>query len=150
MGKRISIGTPSGAVVVLRQTNVRSEEAVETRTKSRLRRRRQRRRKTRKRYRSRHQMRRVAGGRTSLRRQRIFSPSPKISTDTAAAGGTCTGPSYRCDGSARWKEGQEQNTRYIERSGEEQSEKSRLEQYINIRSKRSDNIRSEKDECARS
>ena len=72
-------------------------------------------------------MRRVAGGRTSLRRQRIFSPSPKISTDTAAAGGTCTGPSYRCDGSARWKEGQEQNTWYIERRGVERSGAKRSE-----------------------
>ena len=39
-----------------------------------------------------------------------FPPSPIISTNTEAAGGTFTGPLYRCDGSIRCMEGWERNT----------------------------------------
>ena len=55
---------------------------------------------------------REAGSLTSHQRQQIFLPSPTISTNTAAAGVTCTGPLYWCDGSGRWMEGRERNTRW--------------------------------------
>ena len=40
-----------------------------------------------------------------------FSPSTTISTNKTATVGTCTGMSYRCDGSGRWMEGQERKPR---------------------------------------
>ena len=40
-----------------------------------------------------------------------FLPSPTISTDTEAAGGTCTGMSYQYEGSNQWMEGIERSTR---------------------------------------
>ena len=111
MGKRISIRTPSEAVAVLRQTNGGAAEAMGTRTKSLLRCSIRRRWQRRKRYTRRHKSRRRAGSRTSCQRQRIFLSSPMISADTAAVGGTCTGPLYRCNGSGWYMEGQECNTR---------------------------------------
>ena len=60
---------------------------------------------------SRHQRTRGVGSRTSCQRQQSFPPSPTISTKTKAGGGTYMGPSYRWDGSDRWMEGRELNTR---------------------------------------
>ena len=48
MGTRMSIGTPSRAVAVLKRTNRRVAEAIGTRSKSRLRRRRRSRRERKK------------------------------------------------------------------------------------------------------
>ena len=82
MGTRILIGATYRAVVVMRQTNGRSEEAMETRTESRLRRRRRRRHQRRKRYRRWYQRRRVAGSRTSFQCQHSVSPSRKKNRPT--------------------------------------------------------------------
>ena len=56
-------------------------------------------------------MRGGVGIRNSHQRKRRFLPFPNLSTETAVAGGTCSGPLYRCDGSGQWMEGQESNTR---------------------------------------
>ena len=110
MATRMSVGTPYRAVAVLRRKNGRAVEAMGTRTKSRLSRRIRMRRHMRNRERRRRQRRIGAGSRTSRKRQRGFPPSPTVLTNTAAARGTCTGPSYRCDGSGRWMERRERNT----------------------------------------
>ena len=104
MGTRMSIRMPSGAVAVMRRKNGIATEAMETRTESCLSWRRWRTRQSRKILRRRRQIRRGAESRTSCQRQWSFPLSLKILTDTASAGGPCTGTAYRCNVSGRWME----------------------------------------------
>ena len=105
-GKRMLIGMPSGAVLVMRRTNGTVAEVMGTRTKSCLRKRRQRRRQRMKRYRRKRQRRRGEGSRTYHRRQRIFHLisrfQPTRQRREVCVRGRHTGATAAAD---RWRDG---------------------------------------------
>ena len=78
MGTRMSIGTPSVEVAVLRRTNGRGTEAMTTRTKIRLRRRIQRRRQSMKIYSRRRQRRRERGAGPPAKGSGFFHRVPQF------------------------------------------------------------------------